>query len=243
MSDNQTHSHTALLVMDVQAGIVTRFAQTGDFLQRINAAITAARAASIPVIYVVVAFRQGYPEISPRNKSFSTIKRQQSRLQAAMTATEIHPAIAPQPTDIVVTKRRVSAFSGSDLEVVLRAQGISHLALCGIATSGGRSVEREAEARSRRPHVVVQVLECFACVHTKHSKTCTRGQHCSNHSNKAGAPAVAAPVTGHRGGQLLVTIKDAAACGTGRRGGRSGATGLRNCSNRACPSKTDLLRP
>ena len=126
----------ALLVMDVQAGIVARLAQTGDFLERINTAITAARAAQIPVIYVVVAFRPGYPEISPRNKSFSAIKQQQSRLQAAMTATEIHPAIAPQPTDIVVTKRRVSAFSGSDLEVVLRAQGIAHLALCGIATSG-----------------------------------------------------------------------------------------------------------
>ena len=49
---------------------------------------------------------------------------------------EIHPAIAPQPTDIVVMKRRVSAFSGSDLEVVLRAQDITHLVLCGIATSG-----------------------------------------------------------------------------------------------------------
>jgi nicotinamidase-related amidase len=122
--------------MDVQVGIVARFAQAGDLLKPINTAITAARAAQIPVIYVVVAFRPGYPEISPRNKSFSTIKRQQSSLQAAMTPMEIHPAIAPQPKDIVVTKRRVSAFSGSDLEVVLRAQGISHLALCGIATSG-----------------------------------------------------------------------------------------------------------
>src|SRR6266700_5107525 len=71
MSDNHTHSQMALLVMDVQAGIVTRFAQTGDFLERMNTAITAARAAQIPVIYVVVAFRPGYPEISPRNKSFS----------------------------------------------------------------------------------------------------------------------------------------------------------------------------
>jgi len=122
--------------MDIQARIVTRFAQTGDFLKRINTAITAARAASIPVIYVVVTFRPGYPEISPRNKSFSAVKQQQSPSQAAMTATEIDPAIAPQPADIVVTKRRVSAFSGSDLEVVLRAQGIAHLVLCGIATSG-----------------------------------------------------------------------------------------------------------
>ncbi len=73
MSDIHTHSQMALLIMDVQAGIVTRFAQTGDFLKRTNAAITAARAASIPVIYVVVAFRQGSPEISANNKSFSAI--------------------------------------------------------------------------------------------------------------------------------------------------------------------------
>jgi nicotinamidase-related amidase len=135
LSDTQTHSHMALLVMDMQVGIVTRYAQTGDILTPISTAITAARAASIPVIYVAVGFRPGYPEISPRNKSFSAIK-QQSSLSATMTTTEIHPAIAPQPTDIVVTKRRVSAFSGSDLEVLLRAQDISHLVLCGIATSG-----------------------------------------------------------------------------------------------------------
>jgi nicotinamidase-related amidase len=136
MSD--THSKMALLVMDVQVGIVTRYAQMGDvdFLTPISAAITAARAATIPVIYVHVAFRPGYPEVSSRNKAFSAIKQQQASLSAVMTATEIHPAIAPQPTDIVVTKRRVSAFSGSDLEVVLRSQDISHLVLCGIATSG-----------------------------------------------------------------------------------------------------------
>src|ERR1051326_3098026 len=122
--------------MDVQAGIVARYVQAGDFLTRINTAITAARAASIPVIYVMVAFRPGYPEISPNNKSFSAIKQGQSPLQANVTAMGIHPDIAPQPTDIVVTKRRVSAFTGSDLEVVLRAQGIAHLVLCGIATSG-----------------------------------------------------------------------------------------------------------
>jgi nicotinamidase-related amidase len=136
MSDTPTHGRMALLVMDVQTGIVSRFVQTGDFLKTMNTAITAARAAAIPVIYVVVGFRPGYPEVSPNNKSFSAIKQQLSSLQSAMTTMEIHPAIAPQSTDIVVTKRRVSAFSGSDLEVVLRAQGISHLVLSGIATSG-----------------------------------------------------------------------------------------------------------
>jgi len=125
----------ALLVMDMQVEIVNRFAQASDALTHVSTAIAAARAASIPVIYVAVAFRPGFPEISPRNKSFSATK-QRSSSSVPMTTMEIHPAIAPQTTDIVVTKRRVSAFSGSDLEVVLRAQDISHLVLCGIATSG-----------------------------------------------------------------------------------------------------------
>jgi nicotinamidase-related amidase len=130
MSD--THTNMALLVMDMQVGIVSRVAQMSDVLTPVSAAITAARAASIPVIYVVVNFRPSYPEIHSRNKSFFTFTQRQS----PPSAMEIHPAIAPQPGDIVVTKRRVSAFSGSDLEVVLRAQDISHLVLSGIATSG-----------------------------------------------------------------------------------------------------------
>lgn len=44
--------------------------------------------------------------------------------------------MAPAPGDVVVTKRRVSAFAGSDLDVVLRAGDIDTLVLTGIATSG-----------------------------------------------------------------------------------------------------------
>lgn len=136
LSDRDTHAKMALLVMDVQEGIVARFAPDGDLLTRINTALSAAHSAELPVIYVQVAFRKGYPEISPRNKSFSRIGQQLGSAQTSPMSMEIHPAITPQTSDIVVTKRRVSAFTGSDLEVVLRAQGIGHLVLCGIATSG-----------------------------------------------------------------------------------------------------------
>jgi len=37
---------------------------------------------------------------------------------------------------VTVIKRRVSAFTGSDLEVLLRAFDIRHMVLTGIATSG-----------------------------------------------------------------------------------------------------------
>jgi nicotinamidase-related amidase len=44
--------------------------------------------------------------------------------------------VAPQAGDILVTKKRVSAFMGSDLEVVLRSLEVTSLVLTGIATSG-----------------------------------------------------------------------------------------------------------
>jgi nicotinamidase-related amidase len=48
----------------------------------------------------------------------------------------IHQSVAPADGETIVTKRRVSAFAGSDLDVVLRAGGIESLVLTGIATSG-----------------------------------------------------------------------------------------------------------
>jgi nicotinamidase-related amidase len=124
---------TALLVMDMQNGIVERF---GDaVLEPAARAIAAARGAGLPVIYVRVAFRAGHPEVSPCNRMFGGL-REAGAMGQDDESTAIHPALAPQAGDVVVVKRRVSAFAGSDLDVVLRAGGIQSFALCGIATSG-----------------------------------------------------------------------------------------------------------
>jgi nicotinamidase-related amidase len=128
--------NTALLVMDVQRGIVDRFPGDPDYLSRLNQAITAAREHAIPVIYVVVGFRPGHPEISPNNKTFAAAAASGTGFTAGDPAVEIHPGIASIDGDIVVTKRRVSAFTGSDLDVVLRSRGVTSLVLTGIATSG-----------------------------------------------------------------------------------------------------------
>jgi len=125
---------TALLVMDVQRFIVDRYPDPA-YLPRLREAASAARAAGLPVIYVVIGFRPGHPEISSRNKTFGRIASG-SGMTGSDEATQIHPDVAPEPGDIVVTKRRVSAFAGSDLDVVLRAGEIDHLVLTGIATSG-----------------------------------------------------------------------------------------------------------
>jgi len=126
---------TALLIMDVQQGIVARFGDDAGFLARVKVAADAARHAGVPVIYVVVAFRAGYPEISARNKTFAAIEGT-GRMAPGDPGLPVHPAVAPHDGEVTVTKLRVSAFAGSDLELVLRSGGIDSLVLTGIATSG-----------------------------------------------------------------------------------------------------------
>jgi len=87
------------------------------------------------VIYVVVRFREGYPEVSPRNKLFQNIKAA-GRLREGTPGAEIHPQVAPRSGEVIVTKRRVGAFSTTDMETMLKAKGVTHLVLMGIATSG-----------------------------------------------------------------------------------------------------------
>ncbi|XVU22479.1 cysteine hydrolase family protein [Actinoplanes sp. CA-054009] len=121
----------ALLVMDVQTAVIARYPGPG-YLPRLARAIDAARESAVPVIYVTVGFRPGGPEISPRNRVFGRL----AGSPHAGGPNPVHPDVAPKDGDIVVTKRRVSAFAGSDLDLVLRARGVDHLVLTGVATSG-----------------------------------------------------------------------------------------------------------
>jgi len=123
--------NSALLVMDVQVGVVDRVPDKDAYLARLRATVEAARRNSVPVRFVVVGFRPGMPEVSPRNQVFAAYKKQPPAMLI-----DPRPALRPEDGDLVITKRRVSAFTGSDLEVVLRSGDVQHLVLCGIATSG-----------------------------------------------------------------------------------------------------------
>jgi nicotinamidase-related amidase len=122
--------------MDCQSGIVSIYTP-GDFIDRCAGVLKAARAAGLPVIHIQVGFRPGMPEIGAGNKLFSAVKASPEH-QKLFTgpAGAIHPALGPEPSDIVVTKHRVSAFTGTDLGMLLRAMEIRTLVLFGIATSG-----------------------------------------------------------------------------------------------------------
>jgi nicotinamidase-related amidase len=131
-------SHAALLSMDLQAAIVSIYAkEQPDFLTRVADVLSAARQRAIPVIHVQVGFRAGLPEVNERNALFGAIKTNPQWQQMFQgPAGAIHAKVAPIDDEVIITKHRVNAFHGTDLEMILRAKGIDTLILLGIATSG-----------------------------------------------------------------------------------------------------------
>jgi nicotinamidase-related amidase len=128
-------SDTALLIMDVQQGIVDRFPAAEAVLRPLARAAAAARARGVPVIHVRVAFRPGAPEIDRANPIFAAVADRPG-IGIDDPGTAVHPAVGPEPGDLEVIKKRVSAFAGSDLDTLLRGLGVRSLVLGGITTSG-----------------------------------------------------------------------------------------------------------
>ncbi len=128
---------TAVLSMDLQAGVVSAYVKDDTFIPRAARVLDAARRCGMRVIHVRVGFRPDVPEASPRNVFVSAVKaspRHQQFFQGESGA--IHPGVAPRADDLVVTKSRISAFAGTDLDLLLRANDIDTLVLLGIATCG-----------------------------------------------------------------------------------------------------------
>ena len=128
---------SAVLSMDLQAGVVSVYVKDEGFIPRAAGVIEHARNAGLTIVHVKVGFRPNVPEASPRNRFLSAVKaspRHQQFFQGESGA--IHPALTPAASDLVVTKTRVSAFAGTDLDLLLRAHNVDTLVMFGVATSG-----------------------------------------------------------------------------------------------------------
>jgi nicotinamidase-related amidase len=145
MTISTLDAKAALAVIDLQKGIVGMpVAHPIDGVIRNAVALAEAfRARKLPVVLVNV---DGQPP-GRAERSFSL---------ASMPAgwTELIPQLNRQPSDHLVTKKTRGAFTNTDLEKYLRANGVTQLVVVGVATSAG--VESTARhAHELGFHVVV----------------------------------------------------------------------------------------
>jgi nicotinamidase-related amidase len=164
---------TAILIMDCQNDIVhengkmaamnngamAKLIKQHNVLGTIARLAEAGRQVGVPIIHVRHAYRPDYVD-APQNTPILAGMKQNEILKEGTWGAEIHQDVKPHPSDIVITKTRVSAFYASPLEAILSAQGITHLVLTGIATDG--VVEGTARDGVDRGYYVTIPDDCCA---------------------------------------------------------------------------------
>ncbi|OKL57229.1 hypothetical protein UA08_07381 [Talaromyces atroroseus] len=126
---------TAFLVMDVQNGVVDRMEDINPYLDRLSSAINSARKAGLRIVHIRTVFRPGFVDASPQNKSIAKVVAWGILTEGSKSA-DIHDAIVPDKSDVIVNKSRGSAFHGCDLETVLCSLDVETLVITGLTTSG-----------------------------------------------------------------------------------------------------------
>lgn len=128
-------SRTALVVIDLQKGIVKR--ETAPYppdavVKNASALAEAFRKNGMPVFLVrVTPSPDGKDALHP---IVDTTWPMQTR---PPDWADIIPEMGPKQGDFVITKHQWGAFYGTDLDLQFRRRGITTMVLCGIATNFG----------------------------------------------------------------------------------------------------------
>jgi nicotinamidase-related amidase len=161
---------TAVLLIDLQnevlhpdGGLAGDFPATaGPLLDAIRSLVGWARSVGVPVIWVRLAFRPGHVDAVRDSMS-----RTKGTLLDGTWGAELFEGLGREPDDIVITKKRPSAFFDTDLRVVLRGLGVDRLIVGGVSTNWAvESTVRDGHSHDIRMVVVREAVGTpFADLH------------------------------------------------------------------------------
>lgn len=124
---------TALIIGDVQRGITGSYPFAQQVVPALTELLPRARAAGVLVVFVHFGFRDNGTDLPPGNALYRSFFDAGDAFREGSSGTEI--ALPVTDADVVVRKRRASAFAGTDLDLVLRSRGVETLVIAGVATS------------------------------------------------------------------------------------------------------------
>jgi maleamate amidohydrolase len=103
-------------------------------VQAIRQLLSAARTKNIPITYTTVEHRaDGFDYGRDRDKNFRT---GEATSTIGAKGPEIPKDVAPAPVDVVISKKKASAFFGTPLASYLIDLGVDTLLVTGVSTSG-----------------------------------------------------------------------------------------------------------
>ncbi len=134
--------------------------ESENIISNINKINRWARQQDYLVIHVRVGFDTYYAQSSVVSPLFKRAKESRA-LCLSEWGCEYHPQLDVMSTDIHVIKHRISAFYGTDLDLICRANQIKRLILTGVSTS--MAVELTAREAHDRDYQVVVVSDATTC--------------------------------------------------------------------------------
>ena len=138
-----TPQNTALILYDMQVGIVHQIKNGPEIIQNVTRLVSAARSSGVRIFFtrhmslpkeLMGAFQFKMAMAWQRVDSPEKVK---SIFVRDNPAFQIIPGLAPRPSEGIVDKISMSAFEGTYLEMALRDCGIRSFIICGIALEIG----------------------------------------------------------------------------------------------------------
>ena len=134
--------------------------QTG-MLDNTRRLVEAARAAGATIVHAPITFVQGYGELSQHPYGILKGVVDSTAFVKGEWGSEIVDTLAPQEGDIVVEgKRGLDTFATTNLDFILRARGITTIALGGFLTNC--CVESTMRSGYEKGYQVITLADCVA---------------------------------------------------------------------------------
>ena len=175
LTDKLQPEHCAVLIVDVQNDFCAEggamhkegrdLSLVKPMVPRLAGLIDAARLARVRCIWIRNVYNTG-PNWYLSEVWLEQAKRRRRGAYHSIPVCEANAwngdfyQIKPLPDEVIVTKHRYGAFESSDLDLVLRSQGIRTVVMTGVATNV--CVETTARQAFLRDYYVVFTSDCTA---------------------------------------------------------------------------------
>ena len=105
-----------------------------SLIPRLQRVMNVCRGKSMPIVFTTHIYRKGGVDLG-LTRAFRPGIENTNVLCEGSSDTDFYDEIAPQKDDIVIVKRRFDAFLNTDLDLILRTNGIDTLIIGGVATN------------------------------------------------------------------------------------------------------------
>jgi nicotinamidase-related amidase len=154
-------------------GAVAGVMEETGMLENTRALVEAARAAGVMIVHAPITFAAGYGEISSHPYGILKGVVDSTAFVKGEWGAEIVDTLAPKAGDVIVEgKRGLDTFATTNLDFILRARGITTIALGGFLTNC--CVESTMRTGYEKGYDVITLSDCVAATSTEEHENAIR---------------------------------------------------------------------